>query len=70
MRLVRSFLRFWWDFVVGDDWKVAAGVAAALVAGGLAESAAGAGTDWVAPVFGVALALAFVLGLAIDLRRR
>jgi hypothetical protein len=30
MRYVRSFARFWWDFVVGDDWRVAAGVAAAL----------------------------------------
>jgi hypothetical protein len=24
------FARFWWDFVVGDDWTVAAGIAAAL----------------------------------------
>jgi len=27
---VRSFGRFWWSFVVGDDWLVAAGVAVAL----------------------------------------
>jgi hypothetical protein len=27
---VVSFARFWWDFVVGDDWTVAAGVAIAL----------------------------------------
>jgi hypothetical protein len=30
MRYVRSFGRFWWDFVVGDDWVVAAGLAVAL----------------------------------------
>jgi hypothetical protein len=24
------FARFWWDFVVGDDWLVAAGVVVAL----------------------------------------
>jgi hypothetical protein len=30
------FLRFWWDFVVGDDWRVAAGIAVAIgVAAGL-----------------------------------
>jgi hypothetical protein len=35
------FLRFWWDFVVGDDWRaalgiaIAIGIAAALVAGGI-----------------------------------
>jgi len=27
---LRGFGRFWWDFVVGDDWRVAAGVAVAL----------------------------------------
>jgi hypothetical protein len=27
----RAFLRFWYDFVVGDDWTIAAGVAVALV---------------------------------------
>src|SRR5262249_17369077 len=30
MRYLRSFGRFWWNFIVGDDWRVAAGVAAAL----------------------------------------
>ena len=30
MNHLRSFGRFWWDFVVGDDWRVAAGVAVAL----------------------------------------
>ena len=27
---LRAFLLFWYDFVVGDDWHVAAGVIAAL----------------------------------------
>ena len=30
MSHLRTFARFWWDFVVGDDWRVAAGVAVAL----------------------------------------
>jgi hypothetical protein len=30
MRQVSAFLRFWWEFVAGDDWRVAAGLAAAL----------------------------------------
>ena len=40
MRRLRAFGHFWWDFVVGDDWRAAAGVVlaigatAALVAGG------------------------------------
>jgi len=24
------FARFWWDFVVGDDWRIAAGIAVAI----------------------------------------
>ena len=29
---MKRFLRFWWDFVVGDDWRVAAGVVLAVAA--------------------------------------
>ena len=32
MRVLRSFLRFCYDFIVGDDWMVAAGVVIALAA--------------------------------------
>jgi hypothetical protein len=28
---IKAFFAFWYDFVVGDDWRVAAGVASALV---------------------------------------
>jgi uncharacterized membrane protein len=34
MSYLKTFGRFWWDFVVGDDWRVAIGVIAAL---GLSE---------------------------------
>ena len=27
---MRRFGLFWWDFVVGDDWRVAVGIALAL----------------------------------------
>jgi hypothetical protein len=30
MSRLRSFGRFWWDFVVGDDRRAAAGLAVAL----------------------------------------
>jgi len=32
MSRIRSFFRFWWDFVVGDDWRVAAGLVVAFAA--------------------------------------
>ncbi len=31
MRYLRSFGLFWWNFIVGDDWRVAAGLAVALL---------------------------------------
>ncbi len=30
MRFVVNFVAFWYDFIVGDDWTVAAGVVVAL----------------------------------------
>jgi hypothetical protein len=33
VRLARGFARFWWDFVVGDDWRIAAGVVVVLAGG-------------------------------------
>jgi hypothetical protein len=30
MTFVLKFFRFWYDFVVGDDWRTAAGVAIGL----------------------------------------
>jgi hypothetical protein len=40
MRFVVAFGRFWWDFVVGDDWTVAVGV---LVSVGATAALAHAG---------------------------
>ena len=56
MRYVRAFGRFWWDFIVGDDWVVAAAVGLGLVLTGILT---GLGVDawWLLPVV-VALALA------------
>jgi hypothetical protein len=31
VRRAGAFLRFWYDFIVGDDWTIAAGVTLALV---------------------------------------
>jgi hypothetical protein len=56
MSYVRAFGRFWWDFIVGDDWIVAAAVGLGLVLTGILT---GLGVDawWLLPVV-VALALA------------
>jgi hypothetical protein len=33
---VKAFGRFWFDFLVGEDWRIAAGVVVALGLGALA----------------------------------
>jgi hypothetical protein len=52
---LRSFGAFVYDFVVGDDWWVAAGVAAGLAATYLLVHAAGVAAWWLVPLLLVAL---------------
>ena len=42
---MRAFLRFWYDFVVGDDWTIAAAVVVVL-GGAAVVVAVGAGGWW------------------------
>lgn len=45
---LRSFGAFWYDFVIGDDWRVAAGVVVALaVTYGVSRTSVPAW--WIAP---------------------
>jgi hypothetical protein len=47
-RLATGFLRFWWDFIVGDDWRIAAGVVVVLAVGALLVSGGEASDQLVA----------------------
>ena len=52
---MRRFGRFWWDFIVGDDWRVAVGIALAL--GLTAVLATTSAPAWVVLPLGVAAVL-------------
>jgi len=52
---IRAFGAFLYDFVIGDDWLVAAGVAIGLAATYLIAHAAGVAAWWLVPVLLVAL---------------
>lgn len=58
MRFVTGFLRFWWDFVVGDDWRIAVGVVAVLGGGALLVADTDV-PDWLVAVL-AALGIALV----------
>ncbi len=49
MRYVVAFARFWYEFVVGDDWSIAAGVAIVIGATALLVNA-GANAYWLLPL--------------------
>lgn len=59
MSRVEALGRFLWDFVVGDDWRIAIAVVVAL---GITAIVAGAGVSawWILPV-----ATVLVLGLSV-----
>ena len=59
MRFARGFARFWWDFIVGDDWRIAAGVVTVLAAGALLVA-----------VGIVAVAIGSIVASALRARRR
>jgi hypothetical protein len=49
MAWLRRFLAFWYDFVVGDDWRVAVAVVVALAVT-FGVSQAGVPSWWILPV--------------------
>ena len=55
MSHLRAFAAFWWDFLVGDDWRLAAGIAVTLALTALLAHH-GIGAWWLIP-----LAVAFLL---------
>ena len=49
MRFIASFAHFWYDFIVGDDWTIAAAVVVALLLTA-ALVRAGLAAWWLLPV--------------------
>ena len=72
MRYVAGFFRFWWDFIVGDDWRIAAGVVLVLAIGGLLVADGDLSDALVAALTGLglmAVAMASIVSAALRARR-
>ena len=67
MSWLRSFGRFWYDFIVGDDWRIAAGVTVVLAAGAVAVGL-GLATPLLAVVLFLGLIAVFVAPILRDAR--
>jgi hypothetical protein len=50
MRHVKAFGAFWYDFIIGDDWQVAALVVIGLAVTAILAHAAGVNAWWLLPV--------------------
>jgi hypothetical protein len=70
MRLLKSFGRFWYELIVGDDWKIAAAVVVALGLTFLLMRTTSLSDHVLAVMGGVGVVLAFAVSLAIDVRSR
>ncbi|MCW2934682.1 MAG: integral rane protein, partial [Actinomycetia bacterium] len=69
MRQLKSFGAFWYDFIIGDDWRLAAAVVAGLALTAILIHAAHVNAWWALPVF-VFAALAWSLHRATTSRLR
>jgi hypothetical protein len=68
MGFIRGFGQFWYDFLIGDDWKIAAAVVTTLVIGAVVLLTLTPPDRLFTPVLGAALMAAFVIALRIDIR--
>lgn len=55
MSKIKAFGLFWWDFLIGDDWTVAAAVAIGLAATYLLSHTTRIPTWWLLPVVVLAI---------------
>ena len=68
MKQLRSFGAFWYDFIIGDDWHVAALIVAGLALTALLAHAAHVNAWWLLPLVAFA-ALGWSLHRATSFRK-
>ena len=68
MKQLKAFGAFWYDFIVGDDWRVAALVVAGLALTAILTHVAKVNAWWLLPVVAIA-ALAWSLHRATAARK-
>ena len=70
MKYLKAFGQFWYDFIIGDDWKIAVAVVTTLAVLVIAMLS-GALNDTALTLIGGALILtAFTISLTIDVHKK
>ena len=70
MRILTDFGKFWYELLVGDDWKIAVSVVVALTLAALLLTHTGATDHVVAVVGGTLVVTGFCVSLILDVRRK
>ena len=70
MKYVLGFFRFWYDFIIGDCWQIAAGVLIVLACGAWLAHSQVIPLGWVPPVEGLGIVLVVVISLLATARSR
>ena len=70
MGFIVGFLRFWYDFIVGDAWEIAAGIVVVLAAGALLLRSATVDVEMVPPLVGAGIVLVVGGSILAEARRR
>ena len=68
MKFLKAFGQFWYDFIIGDDWKIAVAVVLALALTVGLLKADLLGDNGLAVLGGIAIVVFFAASLAIDVR--
>jgi hypothetical protein len=70
VNFLKAFGRFWYDFVIGDDWKIAAAVVTALAVLVIAMTIGLFGDTGLVVLGGVLIVGAFTVSLVVDTRTK
>jgi hypothetical protein len=68
VKFLKAFGQFWYDFIIGDDWKIAVAVVLALTVLFVAMATNIFGDTGLTLLGGAAIVIAFAISLAIDVR--
>jgi hypothetical protein len=66
MKFLKDFAFFWYEFIIGDDWKIAVAVVAAVGVTALLLTQKVFGDHVLAVVGAVLIVICFSISLAID----
>ena len=61
--MIRVFFRFWRDFLIGDDWRIAAGVTSVLAVGAVLVASGAVSDAVLAPLMALGIAAVAAISL-------